>query len=91
MLQEDDGLTDAADGGARLRTSLEVTRRGDRLELRGQVEGSGYPEFAREAFHLVVHGAAPAAVRLDGAEVGAADGRFVLPNAGADLLVELGL
>ena len=23
------------------------------------MEGDGYPEFAREAFHLVVHGAGP--------------------------------
>jgi alpha-glucosidase len=91
MLQEDDGLTDAAAGGARLRTSFELTRRGARLELRARVDGAGYPEFAREAFHLVVHGAAPAAVRLDGTQVGAADGRFVLPDAGADLVVELDL
>jgi alpha-glucosidase len=91
MLQEDDGLTDAAAGGARLRTSFAVTRRGRRLELRGRVEGAGYPEFAREALHLLVHGAAPAAVRLDETQVAAADGRFVLANAGADLVVELEL
>ena len=90
-LQEDDGLTDAAAGGAQLRTSFGVTRRGECLELRARVDGEGYPEFAREAFHLVVHGAAPASVRLDGTEVALADGRFVLPNGGTDLVVELEL
>jgi alpha-glucosidase len=57
MLQEDDGLTTAALGGARYRTTFTVTRRGDRVTLDAHVEGDGYPEFAREAFHLVVHGA----------------------------------
>ncbi len=33
--------------------------RGDRVTLRAEVDGDGYPEFAREAFVLVVHGAAP--------------------------------
>ena len=32
------------------------------MTLRAEVEGDGYPEFAREAFHLVLHGAAPEAV-----------------------------
>ncbi len=91
LLQEDDGLTDAALDGARHRTSFELTRRGSRLELRARAGGAGFPEFAREAFHLVVHGAAPARVRLDGAEVAAREGRFLLPNAGAGFLVELEL
>ncbi|CAA9499833.1 MAG: GH31 [uncultured Solirubrobacteraceae bacterium] len=89
LLQEDDGETDAALDGARVRTWLGVTRRGARVELRAQVEGDGYPEHAREAFHLVVHGAAPARVRLDGAELAAREGRFVLPSAGTGFLVEL--
>jgi alpha-glucosidase len=89
LLQEDDGLTFAAHDGARYRTTFELTRDGGRLVLRAEVDGDGYPEFAREAFHLVVHGAAPGAVRLDGAEVTAQDGRFVLPDAGSGFTVEL--
>ena len=65
-----------------------MTRTGDRLTLRADVDGDGYPEFAREAFRLVVHGAAPATVRLDGEGVAARDGRFVIPNAGTGFTAE---
>jgi alpha-glucosidase len=91
LLQEDDGLTFAAHEGARHRTTFEVTRADGLLTVRAEVDGDGYPQFAREAFHLVVHGAAPDAVRLDGADVSAEDGRFVLPNAGSGFTVELDL
>ena len=91
LLQEDDGLTFAADRGQRYRTELTLTRAGNRLELRADVDGEGYPEFAREAFRLVVHGAQPASVRLDGADVPAVDGAFPLPNAGHGMVVEIDL
>jgi alpha-glucosidase len=91
LLQEDDGLTFAADRGRRYRSELTVTRSGDRLELRADVDGEGYPEFAREAFRLVVHGAHPASVRLDGADVQAVDGAYTLPNAGHGMVVEIDL
>jgi alpha-glucosidase len=74
FLQEDDGVSTAADGGARYRTTFEVTRRGDRVTVRGEVEGDGYPEFAREAFVLVVHGTGE---------------RREVPNAGTGFEVEL--
>jgi alpha-glucosidase len=88
FLQEDDGLTFAALEGARYRTTFEVTRRGGRVTLRADVEGDGYPEFAREELRLVVHGAAPAAVTVDGAEVVARDGRVAIANAGTAFAVE---
>ena len=88
FMQEDDGLTFAALDGARLRTSLEVSRRGDLVELRARVEGDGYPEFARRELHLVVHGATPAAVRLDGREIRPSSGYFVLPNSGTGFRLE---
>jgi alpha-glucosidase len=88
FLQEDDGVTFAARAGAFVRTTFEVTRRGDGVTLRAGVEGDGYPEFAREAFHLVVHGADPAAVTVDGAAVEARDGRVVVPNAGTPFAAE---
>ena len=91
LLQEDDGLTDAALDGARRRTSFEVTRRGGRLTLRAEADGAGYPEFAREAFHLVVRGAAPASATLDGEPVGVAGGRVEIPSAGTGFTVELEL
>ncbi len=91
LLQEDDGLTVAAADGARYRTTFRTTRSGDRLVLRADTDGDGYPEFAREAFHLVVHGASPRTVRLDGAELGPTDGRYVLPNPGTGFTLDLTL
>jgi alpha-glucosidase len=91
LLQEDDGLTDAALDGARLRTSFEVTRRGGRLTVRAEADGAGYPEFAREAFRLVVRGAAPASATLDGDPVDVAGGRVDIPSAGTGFIVELEL
>jgi alpha-glucosidase len=91
VLQEDDGLTVAARSGERYRTELELTRRGDQVTLRAVVHGSGYADFAREAFHLVVHGAEPESVQIDGSAVEPVDGRFVLPNAGAAFSLGFGL
>jgi alpha-glucosidase len=87
MLQEDDGLTFAALGGARFRTDFEVARSGHTVVLRATVTGKGYPEFARERFVLVLHGADPEVVRVDGAEVGGVDGRFEFDNSGTDFTV----
>ena len=89
LLQEDDGLTFAALEGGCVRTSFRVTRSGDQVELRADVEGHGYAEFIREEFQLVVHGADPTVVRLDGAELEPADGRFVIPNEGSGFRLEL--
>jgi alpha-glucosidase len=82
FLQEDDGLTFAALDGARYRTNFELTRTGEQVALRAEVDGAGYREFAREAFHLVIHGAEPDTVLLDGAQLPKTGGHFVLPNAG---------
>lgn len=91
LLQEDDGVTLAALEGAYLRTTFELTREGSRLTLSAEVTGHGYSEHAREAFQLVVHGAAPEVVRLDGATVRRSGGRFRLPNSGSGFRVELDL
>jgi alpha-glucosidase len=87
LLQEDDGLTFAALQGARYRTRFELTRSGNRVALRAEVEGEGFAEFAREAFHLVIHGAMPQTVRLDGTEVQRTGGRFMVPNTGGGFTV----
>ena len=68
-LREDDGVTRA---GGHLETTFTLTRRGDEVTLRGEVDGDGYPEFARTSFVLVVH-------RKDGTE------RRELANAGRPL------
>jgi len=74
-LREDDGLTFS---GGHLETTFEVTREGDRLALRAEVEGDGYPEFAREAFRLAIHAGEPQAAR-------------VIANAGEPFTAEINL
>jgi alpha-glucosidase len=91
FLQEDDGLTTAALEGARFRTTFRVARRADRVAVEARVDGDGYPEFAREAFHLVIHGAAPARIVVDGAPVDERDGHYVIANAGQDFTAEFDL
>ena len=82
VLQEDDGLTFGALSGARYRTDFEVARSGRTVLLKATVTGDGYPEFARERFVLVLHGADPATVQVDGTEVAGAGGRFEFANSG---------
>jgi alpha-glucosidase len=83
MLAEDDGLTNAVLDGACYRTTFTLARSGDHVTVQAEVSGDGYQEFAREQFILVVHGAEPPTVTLDGNEISGSDGRFALPNAGA--------
>ena len=90
LLQEDDGLTTAAGQGARVRTTFTVTRSGDRVALQADVEGDGYPEFARERFDVVVHGPAAATVRLDGQSI-AAGASLPVPSSGTAFRIELDL
>jgi alpha-glucosidase len=91
ILQEEDGITFAAgDNGARYRTTFTVARAGERLTLSAEVDGNGYPEFAREAFHLIIHGLDSESVRLDGEDVALTDGRFVLPRREQGFVVEFG-
>lgn len=87
VLCEDDGLTVAAEHGARLRTTVTLTRRGSSVELRGDVDGDGFPELARRTLRLVLHGAAPERVVVDGRPTRVTGGRVELANAGEPFLV----
>ena len=82
MLQEDDGLTFDALHGSRYRTSFIATRAGTELTLNAEASGNGYPEFARDRFLLILHGAAPEEARLDGTMIIGTAGRFEIPNRG---------
>jgi alpha-glucosidase len=82
MLQEDDGLTLAALRGACYRTAFAVERAGTELTVKAEASGGGYPEFARERFVLVLHGAAPDVATLDDAMITGTGGRFDIPNTG---------
>jgi alpha-glucosidase len=90
-LYEDDGLSFGFREGAAYTTTFRLHREGERLTLTAVTTGNGYAEFAREAFHLIVHGAVPENVILDGEEVGVVDGRFHLPNAGTGFKLEMDL
>ena len=57
FLQEDDGLTDSALTGARIRTDFTVRRTGSQLSVSAKVSGGGFAEFARERFRMVLVGA----------------------------------
>ena len=82
LLQEDDGLTLAALEGACRRTTFTLARASGELTLRAEVAGDGYPEFAREAFELVLHGDAPGAIEAGGEPVPVREGRARIGNAG---------
>jgi len=88
FLQEDDGLTTAAARGARVRTTFTLTRAGGLVSLRAEPVGDGYPEFARERFEVVLHGAAPSRVLLDGRPV-PGDVRVQVRNVGTAFSLEL--
>jgi alpha-glucosidase len=83
MVQEDDGLTLAASRGARYRTTFAVERAAGQLTVKAEVSGDGYPEFRRDRFVLVLHGAAPDTGQLDDDMINGTNGRFEIPNRGA--------
>ena len=89
VLQEDDGLTFAAQDGGCVKTSFVVQRQGGQLAVRASVTGDGYPEHAREGFVLVLHGADPAGVLVDGQPVEVVDRRASFANAGSGFDVDV--
>ena len=80
-LVEDDGLTFASADGAHVRSTFTLTRSAGQVTVSVDVSGNGYPEFAREAFRLVLHGARPAQVRVGDDTLTASDGGFRVPVA----------
>lgn len=92
FLHEDDGLTFACQAGAYLRTGFTLERRGARLTIAATVSGNGYPEHARRAFVLKVHGAPVQAAQCDGAALQIHEGAVTIANSGADfgLTIDLG-
>ena len=83
LLVEDDGLTFALRDGAYYRTTFTLTRNGAALTLVASVDGQGFPQFRRESFRLILHGASPDTVVLDGHQVHPDGGGFLLPDTGS--------
>lgn len=90
-LREDDGLSFAFREGAFYRTDFTLRRAGLRLTVEAAVSGEGYPEFARTAFALVFHGAAPAGVEVGGRPVAAQHGQYRVANTGQAMTIEVEL
>ena len=91
FVQEDDGLTYAASNAGCYRTEFAVSRTGMHVVVDAEVSGAGYAEFAREAFHLVVHGAEPRTVRLGDVDVHGSSGTYVLAVAARSFTVDIDL
>jgi alpha-glucosidase len=65
-LHEDDGLTFGFAQGACYRTTFRVERRNQQVTVTATVRGDGFGEFARESFTLVIHGATPTSIVVNG-------------------------
>ena len=69
MVQEDDGLTFAANVDGFVRNDLTLTRDGSTLKISGHATGVGFAEFARTTLRIVLHGlssdAAPGVIELE--------------------------
>jgi alpha-glucosidase len=65
-LHEDDGLTFRFAQGACYRTTFRIERRGQQVTVTATVRGDGFREFARETLTLVIHGATPTSIVVNG-------------------------
>ena len=66
-----------------------MTRVGRQVIVRADVEGGGYPTFARRQFDLIVHGAVADDLLVDGTPRTIDNGRVTLPNDGNAFIIEL--
>ena len=81
FLQEDDGLTFAANIEGFVRTELTLTRAGNTVTITGSVSGAGFAAHARTTLRIVLHG-----INTD-----AATGVIELENSGQAFEVEVQL
>ena len=65
-----------------------MTRAGDRITLRAEVDGEGYASFSRSDFDVVIHGSGTDAVVVDGTSQALTGGRLTVPNDGTPFTVE---
>lgn len=90
-LHEDDGVTTRREQGRHWHTTFVLERSGATLTLRGTVAGSGFDEFRREAFRVVVRGAAPKRASLDGGALPLEGSAVEFPNRAEDFELRLEL
>ncbi|MFP5284039.1 MAG: hypothetical protein ACLGIF_11390 [Actinomycetes bacterium] len=65
----------------------EVVRAQDSVTLRVSVTGDGYAQFARRRYRLVLHGAQPERVLLDGDDLAVTEGAVVRARAAESFTV----
>jgi alpha-glucosidase len=84
-LQEDDGLTNAHQRGAFLRTRFAVARHGSKVTVTARSSGDGFPEHRRTRVRFVLRGFLGEKALLNGRELAVRDGRFECQNRGENL------
>ena len=82
MLQEDDGSSNAFAGGAFLRTTFHVERRGNRVTVSLRTSGNGFPQFRRRRLRVMLRGFAGDRVELDGRSISVQNSQFECENRG---------
>ena len=82
MLQEDDGLSNAFASGAFLRTTFNVTRRGDRVTVTLCTSGNGFREFRRSRLRIRLIGFAGDQLELNGSPIRVQNSVFDYENRG---------
>jgi alpha-glucosidase len=82
MLQEDDGSSNAFAGGAFLRTTFHVERRGNRVTVTLQTSGNGFPQFRRRRLRVTLRGFAGDRLELDGRSISVQNCQFECENRG---------
>ncbi|HVR60294.1 MAG TPA: glycoside hydrolase family 31 protein [Polyangia bacterium] len=82
QLHEDDGVTDAHEKGAFVRTTFCLTRHGDHGRLTAKVSGNGFPELRRRSFRVTFPGTRVEKIELSGGEVRGRDGYVEFDNRG---------
>ncbi len=85
MLQEDDGLSNAFQSGAYLRTEFTLIRRGDGVTLFARSSGHGFPELRRSRLRFVLHGFSGNSLKINGEDVATSGGGFECKNHGESL------
>jgi len=91
ILHEDDGLTNAFQNEAYLRTTFRLARRGDRIRVSAKVAGKGFPEFRRRWFRLVFHGCSGERLEIDRGEIRSRDGHPEIENRGDGFELSFGV
>ena len=91
VLHEDDGLTNAFQSEACLRTTFRLSRRGDRIRVSAKVAGKGFPEFRRALVSFGLPRMLGRKIEVDRGEIRSRDGHPELENRGDSFELSFGI